>query len=73
MEVVGSGTHVMGVHPTVVEDEAEAEVKPMHKIEVSLKSGDLLEERRISSVTIASNMDIMPMNVHIKMVSMSTW
>ncbi|XP_068344030.1 probable alpha-mannosidase At5g66150 [Pyrus communis] len=65
--VVGSGTHVVGVHLTVAEDELEEEVEAMHKIEVSLKSGDLLEERRISNVTIASNMDIMPMNVHIKM------
>ncbi|KAM2156139.1 hypothetical protein ACFX1R_041871 [Malus domestica] len=73
MEVVGSGTHVVGVHPTVAEDEPEEEVEAMHKTEVNLKSGNQLEERRISSVTVASNMDIMQMNVHIKMVSMSTW
>ena len=70
---MGSGTHVVGAHPTVAEDEPEEEVEAMHKIKVSLRSGDLLEERRISSVTTVSNMDIMPMNVHIKMVSMSTW
>ncbi|KAM1484192.1 hypothetical protein EV2_037025 [Malus domestica] len=62
MEVVGSGTHVVGIHPTVAEDEPEEEVEAMHKIELSLKNADLLEERHISSVTVASNMDIMPMN-----------
>ncbi|CAN6716978.1 unnamed protein product [Malus baccata var. baccata] len=55
------------------EDEPEEEVEAMNKTEVNLKSGDLPEERRISNVTLASNMDIMQMNVHIKMVSMSTW
>ncbi|CAN6727697.1 unnamed protein product [Malus baccata var. baccata] len=68
-----NGTHVVGVHPTVAEDEPEEEVEAMNKTEVNLKSGDLLEEMRISNVTLASNMDIMQMNVHIKMVSMSTW
>ncbi|CAN6690018.1 unnamed protein product [Malus baccata var. baccata] len=76
-ELLGSllvvGTHVVGVHPTVAEDEPEEEVEAMNKTEVNLKSGDLPEERRISNVTLASNMDIMQMNVHIKMVSMSTW
>ena len=73
MEVVDSGIHVVEAHPTVAEDEAEEKVEAMHKIELSLRSGDLLEERHISSVTVASNMEIMLMNVHIKMVSMSTW
>lgn len=73
MEVMDNGTHVMGVHPIVAKDEAEEKVKAMHKIEVSFKSGDLLEERHISSATTARNMDVMPINVHIKMVSMLTW
>ena len=73
VEVVGRGTHVVEAHPTAVEDELEEEVVAMHKIEDNLKNEDLLEERHISSVIVASNMDIMQMNVHIKTVSMSTW
>ncbi|KAM1116673.1 hypothetical protein TB2_007045 [Malus domestica] len=66
-------THDAGVHPAVAKDEAEEEVEAMHKIEISLKSEGLLKEIHISSFITISNMDIMPMNVHIKMLSMSTW